>query len=450
MNPNPILTSVADVELFIAESVWPEANRPDRFGAEAEAFPIVVENGLPQGRLRLREGSPSVVSILDGAAAGQSEVLRRSTDKLAYPTRRGGWITFEPGAQIEHSTSPAATVIEVVGELDAVWEGLRTTFWEDDVCLLSLGVDPWNETRNIPQQLEEERYKAMAVHLGSRGPAGAEMMLNTSALQVNLDAGTGSNRQERWLAANLISPIVTAMFATSPGDGYRTLRAKAWQGLDPTRTGFPDWGSVEDADPMRDIVSRALRADVMYVRRDDGATPGRRGWSFGEWVRDGHPTIGHPTRADLDTHLSTLFTEIRPRDGTLEFRGIDGMPQRWWHVPLLIVGALLYEPNARSQVIDELASNASRLDHLWRLAASEGLTNPELQRMARRVGEISLVAAKRDSGRFGHELTRSAETFLENFTFQGRSPGDDFLPLLKDPRKALTWANPDHAMRGAA
>jgi len=450
MNPNPIMTSVADVEFLVAESVWPDADRPDRFGAETEAFPIVVENGSPWGRLRLCEGSPSVVSILDRAAAAHSEVLRRSTDKLAYPTRMGGRITFEPGAQIEHSTSPAATAIEVVVELDAVWEALRTTFWEDDVCLLSLGVDPWNEAKDIPQQLEEERYKAMAVHLGSRGPAGAEMMRNTSAFQVNLDAGTGSIRQERWLVANLISPVVTAMFATSPGDGNRSLRAKAWQRLDPTRTGFPDWGSVEDADPMKDMVRRVLQADVMYIRRDHGTTPGRRGWSFGDWIRDGHPTVGHPTRADLETHLTTLFAEIRPRNGTLEFRGIDGMPQRWWHVPLLIVGALLYEPEARTQIIDELSPNASRLDQLWHLAASEGLADPEIGLLAQRVGEVALAAARRSPGRFGHEMTRSTETFLEEFTFRGRSPGDDLLPLLKDPIRALSWANPDHAMKGAA
>ena len=450
MNPNPVLTSIADLEICIEESVWPDTNRLDRFGAEAEVFPIVVEDGMPKRRLRLQEGSPSVLSILDELAGSRSRVLERSGERLAYPTRSGGWITFEPGAQIEHSTSPAATVTEVVAELDEVWEVLRAIFWEHDVCLLGLGMDPWNETKDIPQQLEEERYKLMAMHFASRGPAGAEMMRNTSSLQVNLDAGIGSNRHERWLMANLISPIVTAMFATSPGDGYHSLRGKTWQTLEPTRTGFPDWDSVDDADPMRDILSRVLRADVMYIKRDDATTPGRRGWSFGDWIHDGHPAVGHPTRADLDAHLTTLFAEVRPRNGTLEFRGIDGMPQRWWHVPLLIVGALLYEPDARSQMIEELAPLASRLDELWHLAASEGLTNPELGRMAQRVAELGLAAARRDPHRFAHKLTQSAETFLEDFTFRGRSPSDDLLPLLQDPRKALTWANPDHAMKGAA
>lgn len=450
MNPNPILTSTADVEVCIAESVWPATTRPDRFGAEAEAFPIVVENGMPRSRLRLREGSPSVLSVLDKVAAAHSEVLGRSGEELAYPTGSGGWITFEPGAQIEHSTSPAATATEVVAELDAVWELLRGAFWEHDVCLLSLGMDPWNETRNIPQQLDDARYKVMAAHLGSRGPAGAKMMRNTTSLQVNLDAGTGSTRRERWLAANLISPIITAMFASSPGDGSHSLRAKAWQGLDPTRTGFPDWDSVEDVNPTNDMVSRVLKADVMFIKRADLTTSGRRGWSFGDWVRDGHPTAGHPTWTDLDVHLSTLFAEVRPRNGTLELRGIDGVPQRWWHVPLVIVGALLYESDARSRMIEELAPMAPRLDQLWHSAASEGLTNPELERLARRVGEVGLAAARRDPGRFGHELTRSTESFLEDFTFRGRSPSDDLLPLLEDPRKALFWANPDHTMKGAA
>ena len=215
-DPNSSLTSVAGVEACIAESVWPETDRPDRFGVEAEAFPIVVSEGRPQGRIRLRDGSPSVLSVLDELATTHSEVLERSGERLAYPTRSGGRITFEPGAQIEHATAPSGTALEVVSELKAVWDLIRAGFWSHQVCLLSLGVDPWNDAELIPQQLDEGRYKAMAAHFGSRGPAGAVMMGNTCSLQINLDAGRGVTRQERWVVANLISPFLTAMFAASP------------------------------------------------------------------------------------------------------------------------------------------------------------------------------------------------------------------------------------------
>ena len=275
-------------------------------------------------------------------------------------------------------------------------------------------------------------------------------MRNTCSLQLNLEAGTGSTRQERWVVANLISPIITAMFASSPDDGNRSLRARAWQGLDPTRTGFPQWDGIDDVDPMRDMVERVLKAEVIYVKRDGVTIRGRKGWTFRDWVEEGHPTVGSPTAADLDVHLTTLFAEVRPRNGTLELRGIDGMPQRWWHVPLLIVGALLYESDARNQMIEELAPIASRLDHFWLVAATEGLSNPGLRLMAQTVAEMGLAAARRDSIRFDVQLTDSSEAFVEEFTFRGRSPADDLFPLLNDSRAALAWAEPDHAMKGAA
>lgn len=449
-DPNPSLTTVAGVEACIAEFVWPETDRPDRFGVEAEAFPIVVSEGRPRGRIRLRDGSPSVLSVLDEVAATHSEIFERSEERLVYPTRSGGRITFEPGAQIEHATAPSGTALEVVSELEAVWDLLRAGFWSYQVCLLSLGVDPWNDAELIPQQLDEGRYQAMAAHFGSRGPAGAVMMRNTCSIQVNLDAGTGVTRQERWVVANLISPLLTAMFASSPAVGVSSLRARAWQTLDPTRTGFPDWDQIDDVDPMRDMLVRVLKADVIYIERNGVTTPGRRGWTFGDWVEEGHPTAGNPTPADLDVHLTTLFAEVRARNGTLELRGIDGMPQRWWHVPLLIAGALLYDHVARDQAMEALGPIASRLDKTWYAAAREGLDDPELRLMAQTVAELGLAAARRDSRRFDAQLTDSSEAFVEDFTFRGRSPADDLFPLLDDSRAALRWAEPDHVLRGAA
>ncbi len=46
--------------------------------------------------------------------------------------------------------------------------------------------------------------------------------------QINLDLGPEGAWRERWLAANLISPLITASFACSPGDGWASSRGAAW------------------------------------------------------------------------------------------------------------------------------------------------------------------------------------------------------------------------------
>ncbi|MEE8331027.1 MAG: glutamate-cysteine ligase family protein [Acidimicrobiia bacterium] len=444
------INDVSDVAEAVDVAVWPEQEGSDLFGVEVEAFPLLVNDKGPAGRLPLQGEHPSVVGITANVAATSSHICDRSTEKLAFPTAAGGWITFEPGAQIEHSSAPRKSSADVRREMTAVWDDLRDGFWEHNVCLLSLGVDPWNETATIPQQLTSGRYVAMESYFASRGNAGATMMRNTCSVQVNLDAGSGDTRRERWLASQLLSPVLTAMFATSPGNGVRSRRAQAWQQLDPTRTGFPSWDHIADADPVSDTVARALAADVMFIVRDGTTTPGRAGWTFGDWIRGGHPTAGRPTWDDLESHLSTLFTEVRPRHGVLELRGIDGLAQPWWHVPLVLSAALLYDQAARGRVIELFEPLASKLGEVWQRAASFGLADPELAILASSVAELAIEAARRDPGCFDGVDVVTAESFLDEFTLQGQSPGDVLLGKMANSAAALAWAAPEHAPGGAA
>jgi glutamate--cysteine ligase len=447
---SPTLHSITDVEEVVAELAWPELDRPDLFGIEVEAFPVIVADRKPAGRLPLAESDPNVLSITRDIANASPYILEPATDSIAHPTTQGGRITFEPGAQIEHSSAPQRSSADVRGETTAVWNDLRDGFWEHDTCLLSLGVDPWHDAAVIPQQLTGGRYIEMDAYLGSRSTAGATMMRNTCSVQVNLDAGNGPTRQERWLAANLMSPLLTAMFATSPGTGTASRRALAWQQLDPTRTGFPNWNGTSDTDPINDTLTTVLTADIMYIDRSNATLPGRIGWTFGDWMRDGHPTAGRPTKDDLVTHLTTLFPEVRPRNGVLEFRGVDGLPQAWWHVPLVITAALLYDPPARSRLIELLEPLAPRLAEVWQRAATAGLTDPEIARLASIAGELGIEAARRDPDCFAATDLIVAETYLEHFTLRGRSPGDELSLRLGNPTAALAWAAPEHASKGAA
>jgi glutamate--cysteine ligase len=375
---------------------------------------------------------------------------QRTPDTLAYPIRSGGRVTFEPGGQIEYASAPHPTTDLLMEDVDRAWGLLGDRFWAHGVCLLSLGIDPWHRVGTIPQQLEEGRYQRMSEYFEARGPAGATMMRNTSAIQVNLDTGTGRVRWERWVAANLLSPILTAMFAASPGSRARSLRARAWQSLDPTRTGFPKWERLGEVDPVEDTLDRALSADVMFVRRGQLTILGQRGWSFREWMREGHHVAGPPRRSDLETHLTTVFTEVRPQNGRLELRAVDGLPQRWWPVPVLVAGAVLYDPDARREIIERLGGNAPRFDEMWRTAATAGLADPDLRRTAMTVSDLTLAAAKRHIGTFAASHISIAEDFFDHLTVKGKSPADLLEQSLRIPGAALAWAAPEHALEGVA
>jgi glutamate--cysteine ligase len=431
---------------------FPEEVRSERLGGvglEPEFFPIVCDaRGRPQGRLLLTvPDGIGVLEVIDELAASDDRIGPRNSQPLGpveYPVDSGGRLTFEPGAQVEHSTAVYDSVATACSDVKDIVGRLRGAFGRHDVVLAALGVDVWHDVETVPQQLRAGRYTAQAAYYRQRGHWGAVMMRHTASLQINLDLGPEGVWQERWLIANLVSPLMTASFASSPGLGAVCSRARAWQELDPTRSGFPRLlveGSGDD--PRGEWGQAALEADVMLYRVDgDHFEPGCPGCSFEKWVRHGHPRWGWPTADDLDYHLTTLFFEVRPR-GFLELRAGEALPDRWRVVPVALTSALLYHDAARTAALDLLGDHRAELPEIWRRAAIDGVRDPELRDLACKLWRIGLDGARAlPSGYVGNEDIATVEAYLERYTARGRMPTDEVLELLADdPARALEWAS---------
>jgi glutamate--cysteine ligase len=433
-------------------TAFPEEVRSERLGGvglEPEFFPIVCDaRGRPQGRLLLTvPDGIGVLEVVDDLAASDDRIGPRNSQPLGpveYPVDSGGRLTFEPGAQVEHSTAVYDSVATACSDVKDIVGRLRGAFGRHDVVLAALGVDVWHDVETVPQQLRAGRYTAQAAYYRQRGHWGAVMMRHTASLQINLDLGPDGVWQERWLIANLVSPLMTASFASSPGLGAVCSRARAWQELDPTRSGFPRLlveGSGDD--PRGEWGQAALEADVMLYRVDgDHFEPGCPGCSFEKWVRNGHPRWGWPTADDLDYHLTTLFFEVRPR-GFLELRAGEALPDRWRVVPVVLTSALLYHDAARTAALDLLSDRRAELPEIWRRAAIDGVRDPELRDLACKLWRIGLDGARAlPSGYVGNEDIATVEAYLERYTARGRMPTDEVLELLADdPARALEWAS---------
>jgi len=433
-------------------NAFPEPNEDDRLGGvglEPEFFPIVHDsNGRPRGRLMLThpEGI-GVLEVVDALARSDDRIeprVSRPPGPVEYPLPDGGRLTFEPGGQVEHSTAVHSNVADALADVEDIMGRLRLAYSLHDVDLAAIGIDIWDDVETVPQQLRAGRYTAQAAYYRQRGHWGAIMMRHTASLQINLDLGPEGVWQERWLLANLASPLMTATFACSPGPGAVCTRARAWQELDPTRSGFPRL-LVEGPgdDPRAEWGQAALEADVMIFQvSEDHFEPGCLDCNFEKWILDGHPRWGWPTAADLDYHLTTLFFEVRPR-GFLELRAGEALPDQWRAVPVALMAALLYEDGARAAALDLLAGCRQELPDLWRRAAMDGVRDPELRDLACRLWGIGLEGAKAlPIGYVGGDALTSIEDYLEHFTSRGRMPTDDLLDLnAEDPAKALEWAS---------
>lgn len=417
-------------------------------GLEPEFFPIIRSaDGRPAGRLPLRgEGRAGVLDVVDGLAASDPALGSREGGPVGpwqYELAEGGRLTFEPGGQVEHSTWVYPSIRAALQDGRRVLSMLRRAFASHGVALAAAGVDIWHPVGDVPQQLPFGRYTAQAAYYERRGPAGRIMMRHTASLQINLDLGPEGVWQERWLAANLISPLITASFACSPGDGRVSDRAHAWQQLDPSRSGFPPAlvaGTSDD--PRVQWAEAAMAADVMLFRSSSGHwDPGSPGFTFGRWIEEGHPEHGLPTRDDLDYHLTTLFFEVRPR-GFLELRAGEQVPDCWRAAQVVLSSTILYDAVTRRAVIERLEPHRGRLPELWRRAARVGVGDPELRGLACAVWHEALRGVERlPRGSVADEDVRCTRRLVEELTEHGRTPSDRLRQLhAEDSARSLAWA----------
>jgi len=447
-----------DALTIAGNTAFPDAaGREDSLGVglEPEFFPIFVDSaGRPAGRVPLRDkDGRGVLEIIDEIGCGEPEIGSRSGGPLGpweYGLRSGGRLTFEPGAQVEHSTAVHAGVAAALEDVQRVVGVVRTALRSNNAVLAACGIDLWHDVDTVPQQLPFGRYTAQARYYERRGAWGRVMMRHTASLQINLDLGPEGVWQERWLVANFISPLITASFACSPGPDAVSARAKAWQRLDPTRSGFPGLlVSEPNSDPRQQWAQAALDADVMLFRVNGGRwEPGHPGFTFGRWLDDGHPEFGWPTARDLDYHLTTLFFEVRAR-GFLELRAGEAVPDMLRPAEVALVSAILYDDLARSQVIETLADRSADLQDLWERGASSGVRDAELGDLAARIWEMALRGAERmPRGYVGDRALAAARGFLEDFTFKGRTPAEHIGELhQRDPALSLAWAASDREVR---
>jgi glutamate--cysteine ligase len=370
------------------ESFTPDLSGRRGVGAEVE---LLAHDAGTHRPLPLLGGRSALIPRLRryGARNGWTEFA--GYDGLARFDAGGkGIISFEPGGQIEFSSAACSAPAALTRLLDAVVPPLVAAMADEGVELLSIGLDPYNSAEDIPLQLPVTRYERMTAHFESIGPFGIRMMRQTAAIQVSVDRG--ERPAERWRLLNDLAPYLIAIFANSPcyaGEetGHQSFRANCWRRLDPTRTGVAEI----DEDPA-----------LAYARFALSATD----------ILD----------AGIDTHLTTLFPEVRPR-GHFEVRSCDAIDPRWYAAPVILLTALAYDARAAS----EAALLAAESRSLLRPAGEQGLRDESIARTARDLCQLALDAASRLGDEYIDGATRDrAAEYFTRYTFRDQSAADDF------------------------
>jgi len=409
------MTATASLDYFarsVRERLFvPQSDELRRVGAEIEMLPLREGSGLPCPLEPTADDPRCTLAVIRayGGALGWRE--QRSAKGAPFFSLPNGWtLTFEPGGQLELCTQPSSSVSAIVRAARAIIGGLRSAAVDAGIELLSVGIDPRNDSEAVPLQLHSPRYERMTRYFDSIGPSGVRMMRQTAATQVSLDPGDDPAR--RWRLLCDLTPYLTAMFANSSRYAgreteYRSFRARCWRRLDPSRTGVPR----PDLPACEAYTRFALDAGDMSRVAADGSYQ-----SFGEWT-----SVGPWSETGWEEHLSTLFPEVRPR-GHLEVRSIDALDPSTLGAPLILLAGLVYDrataaeaealiPAADEEMLNRAAACALRDPHIAEIAA-------ELVRLglrgARALGEDRIEGAELDQ----------AEQFFSDWTLRRRSPAD--------------------------
>jgi glutamate--cysteine ligase len=377
-------------------------------GVEVELFPI---------RFVREEAKAVTIAELQGilATAGQSQA--------------GGWVSFEPGGQLEFSSPPAATMSALVRQVADLLDDEQCAAAPHGVAFKAEGVNRWLTSDQVGLQKDTERYRKMQRHFDAIGPAGRQMMRRTASLQVCLDLLPGRAGHEQWRLLNWCGPALAAVFTNQPhldrlADPTVESRSRIWQAVDASRTGF-DGAQIGDLDG-RDWVSAyrdfSLRAEVIPLDEGKGeASPLRA--SLGEWIAsDRH----RPTVADLTHHLTTLFPPVRPRGRYLEVRYLDALPLPWLAVPLCLLTTLSYVPNARQAALEALTMDTRPLQEQWRSSARSGLREPHVRGAAEALFTLARVhLGGLPEGYLPPDAAALIEEYRDRFLTRGAAPADE-------------------------
>lgn len=297
-------------------------------------------------------------------------------DGVIYELKRGDTrITTEGDGRPELSGSPKEFLHDLAREFRLHDNELREMGNIFNIAWLPVGFSPIHSESDITI-VEKKRYKLLLESF--KDPSWMEKQIkSTNSLHLNFSVTDEQNAMNKLQTAFRVLPIVGAMFASSPfTEGklspYLDARRQFIIGEHKDgRMGIPK-NILSPEFSYEEWVNFYLDIPVLIMKTDAGDIRPNN-LTFRTWMNDGYEGK-RPTAYDFDQHVKTVWSDIRLRQGYLEFRVCDSVPSDLaLALPALMKGLIF---DSRSwEVVSYLTSGWTYDDvmELDRLAWKEGL-----------------------------------------------------------------------------
>ena len=232
-------------------------------------------------------------------------------------------ISLEPGNQIELSGEKLKNIHEACSESFIFLDQMKKACEELDLKMMSIGFDPISKIENIPKN-PKKRYEIMTTEMPKHGKLSLDMMYRTCGTQINLDYDSELDFKKKFKLASYLTPISIALFANSSikemkSSNFLSYRSKVWQST--SRGGLPQI-FLEDMD-FEKYADMSLNMPLLFILQNSKYI-NTAGKTFKDFINGNIKEIENKkaTFKDFETHLSTIFTEIRLKK-YIEIRSLD-------------------------------------------------------------------------------------------------------------------------------
>lgn len=245
---------------------------------------------------------------------------------------KGNIISLEPGLQLELSLSPKKSIVEIETELTKTVNLIDKIGKLYDVIFLGIGMNPTQNESSI-ELLNKRRYKIMNNYLPNckKGEFCPKMMRKTAGIQVNVDYKDKKDAYLKLMFLNMISPFMTALFASSPVENnhlteYNSTRALSWLFTGQERCNIFYKNIFEHKfrryeNIFKNYVEELFKIPVLYIERNGEYIPFEKNITFFDFAKNGYKGY-FATYEDFILHQSITFPDVRLKN-YIEIRNHD-------------------------------------------------------------------------------------------------------------------------------
>ncbi|MFA5516417.1 MAG: glutamate-cysteine ligase family protein [Desulfuromonadales bacterium] len=392
------------------------ARPPERWGIGVEVEKLIVDAETGEA-----SSYPRIESLLQRLEATDGWQGLREQGHLIALMGEDSSITLEPGGQIELSGRLCPHVHCCDGDFSRHIAQIVAAAEPLGLAFLGLGVQPFTPLRHI-DWVPKARYGIMGPYMLKTGDMGQRMMKQTAGVQVNIDFSDEADCIEKLRVAQLLSPILYALFANSPllegaPSGFLSTRGEIWSRTDAARSGLlpalfdPDAGYAT-------YVEYALDVPMYFILRDGHfLNMTTEPFTFRRFLAEGFAGQ-RPTMEDWDLHLSTLFPEARLRP-QIEVRCTDSLPPALSMGVAAMIKGIFYDGEALAATGALFARlDMAELSELYRQSWRLGLRTPFAGRTLREAALDVLAHARQGLARQGRKnaLGQDETIYLDALT----------------------------------